>query len=308
MPPNPPHIDLEDGSVARTILTKPILTKPILIKQTADPVKTPVTDRCLDLQCWLVDRGQTRSAPDSTRPMTPPMDQRLAQKFQHSTTEKKVELEAEIAALRSELKTLRQEKADLEILLEATAEHSDSVEAELHSTAIAALQQSEEMFRTIAEATPVPVLISRLSDGAVLYANTAASTTFGIPPDEFLTHNAMELYPGLSDRQEMLNAIAWDGGIQNFEMQCKRTDGSLLWVAASLRRFTFQGEPALLSALCDITQRKLEEESLKRQVQAMRIEIDQAKRAQQVKEITQSDYFQRLQAELERLQYPDDEI
>jgi hypothetical protein len=37
------------------------------------------------------------------------------------------------------------------------------------------------------------------------------------------------------------------------------------------------------------------EENLKRQVAELRIEIDEAKKAQQVAEITDTDYFQRLQ-------------
>jgi DNA repair ATPase RecN len=37
------------------------------------------------------------------------------------------------------------------------------------------------------------------------------------------------------------------------------------------------------------------EESLKRQVAELRIEIDEAKKAQQVAEITDTDYFQQLQ-------------
>ena len=216
------------------------------------------------------------------------------------------ELQLEIATLKRELIALKQEKADLEILLEATAEHSDSVEAELHHTAIEALRQSEEWFRTIAEATPAPVLICRLEDSAILYANTAASIMFGLAIEELLNRRSLEFYHNLDDRQAMLDAVKQDGFVQNFELQCKRADGRLFWVAASLRQLTFNHEPTLLTALHDITQRKLEEEDLKRQVREMQIEIDQAKRDRQVAEIVQTDYFQQLQAEVELLRYPED--
>jgi PAS domain S-box-containing protein len=227
-------------------------------------------------------------------------------KFQNLEAQQVTELRSEISALNRELLELKQEKADLEILLEATAEHSDSVEAELHNTAIAALKQSEEMFRTIAEATPVPVLISRIEDGSILYANTAATTTFGIPPEDLSNHSTLEFYHDLGDRQKLLAALECEGCVESFELQCKRADGSLFWVAASLRRLIFNDELTFLTALCDITQRKLEEEALKRRVQEMQIEIDQAKRAKQVAEIVRSDYFQRLKAEVEQLRYPDD--
>jgi PAS domain S-box-containing protein len=216
-------------------------------------------------------------------------------------------LEAQILALKQELAALKQEKADLEILLDATAEHSDSVEAELHSTAIAALKQSEEMFRTLAAATPVPVLISRIQDGTILYANVAASATLGLAPEAYSNHSTLDFYCDLGDRQRLLEQVEREGAVQNVEIQCQRTDGCRLWVSASLQLFLFQGEPTLLTALCDITQRKLDEEALKRQVEAMQIEINQAKRRQQVTEIVQSDYFQELQAELANLRGPDGE-
>jgi PAS domain S-box-containing protein len=227
--------------------------------------------------------------------------------FQQSDAHlKQAAMQAELLMLREEIAALKQEKADLEILLEATADHSDSVEAELHDAAIAALRQSEEWFRAIAEATPVPVFISRIEDGAILYANTATSTTFGSPVEALLEKKTIEFYLDPNDRLKLLERIQREGVIQNLEVQCKRADGSVFWVSASLRQLTFSDQPTLLTALHDITQRKLEEEALKRQVRAMQIEIDQAKRARQVAEITQTDYFQTLQAEVEHLRYQED--
>nr|RNJ65132.1 MAG: MEKHLA domain-containing protein [Leptolyngbya sp. IPPAS B-1204] len=228
--------------------------------------------------------------------------------FQLSGAEPELtELRAEVAALRRELSALKQEKTDLEILLEATAEHSDSVEAELHHTAIEALRQSEEWFRTIAEATPVPVMICRVEDSTILYANTAAGVMFGRTAEELLHQRSLEFYHDPNERYRLLEAVKQDGSVQNFELQCKRADGNLFWVAASLRQLTFNQEPTLLTALHDITERKLAEEALKQQVRDMQIEIDHAKRARQVAEIIQTDYFQQLQAEVEQLRYPDED-
>ncbi|GAB4240687.1 MAG: hypothetical protein Kow00121_67080 [Elainellaceae cyanobacterium] len=217
------------------------------------------------------------------------------------------QLQAEVVALKRELTALKQEKTDLEILLEATAEHSDSVEADLHHTAIEALKHSEEWFRTIAEATPVPVLICRVEDGAILYANTAAGITFGLTVEELLKRRSLEFYHCPGDRQQLLDVVKCNGFVQNFELQFKRADGTPFWVTASLRQLTFSQEPTVLTALCDITQRKLEEEALKQQVREMQIEIDHAKRVQQVAEIVQTDYFQQLQAEVDLLRYPEED-
>ena len=276
------------------------------------PHPTPEIDKLINFANgeWLVNDELLSSLVNS-----PPNHFRtngVSEAFQFSlhptgTESQMTQLQAEIAALKHELTTLKQEKTDLEILLETTAEHSDSVEAELHHTAIEALRQSEEWFRTIAEATPVPVLISRVEDGAILYTNTAAGGMFGLSTEELLQRRSLEFYHNPDDRRSLLEAIERDGSVQSFELQFKRADGSLFWVTASLRQLTFSQEPTILTALCDITQRKLEEEALKQQVREMQIEIDHTKRVRQVAEIVQTDYFQELQAEVERLRYPEED-
>jgi hypothetical protein len=57
-----------------------------------------------------------------------------------------------------------------------------------------------------------------------------------------------------------------------------------------------QDEVAILSRVFAsmIAQVKARENSLKKQVEELRIEIDQAKKAKEVTQITESDYFQRL--------------
>ena len=56
----------------------------------------------------------------------------------------------------------------------------------------------------------------------------------------------------------------------------------------------------------DISERKRVEQQLKQQLKDLKIEIDQNKREKEVAKITQSDYFQELQAEAESLRFDDD--
>jgi PAS domain S-box-containing protein len=117
--------------------------------------------------------------------------------------------------------------------------------------------------RLIAEATPVPVLIARLEDGAILYANTTASSTFGLPVDQLLSHQIQDFYFNPSDRQELVEALSRAESIQHRELQCKRADGTPFWVTASFQPLTFNGEATVLSAWSDITDRKQAEEALR---------------------------------------------
>ncbi|HBB30477.1 MAG TPA: hypothetical protein DDZ80_04415 [Cyanobacteria bacterium UBA8803] len=180
----------------------------------------------------------------------------------------------QIASLTHELEEIKQEKSDLEILLEATTEHSDAVEAELHEEAVEAKRQTEEQFQLITEATPVPILISQVSDGTIVYANAQASSTFGLTTEELLARKSLDLYYDRSERQELLNILAKKGYVQNYEIRCRKADGNRFWVTVSLRQFTFNGQPTILSAFYDITERKQAEEALREKEAFLQLVLD----------------------------------
>jgi len=76
----------------------------------------------------------------------------------------------ENASLRQEIAALKQENADLEILLETTTEHSDTVTAQLHNQAIQAVRDSEKRLLQFLEAMPVGVAVLD-HQGCLYYIN-----------------------------------------------------------------------------------------------------------------------------------------
>ncbi|HEY9706158.1 MAG TPA: adenylate/guanylate cyclase domain-containing protein, partial [Allocoleopsis sp.] len=69
------------------------------------------------------------------------------------------ELLAEIDNLRQQLEILRQEKFDLEILLENTTEHSDTVAAQLHEEAVEEVHRSERRLAQFLEGVSVGIFV-----------------------------------------------------------------------------------------------------------------------------------------------------
>jgi PAS domain S-box-containing protein len=183
--------------------------------------------------------------------------------LQREKADLETRLQVTLERANAKIQQLQQEKADLEIILETLTEHSDTVAAELQDQAAEAIRQSEEQFRLIAEAAPVPVLISNIADGVILYANNIAGSTFGIAPSELIGRSTQEFYWSSSDRQTLLTVFAKHGFVQNHELQLKRQDGTPLWVMLSLRPFMFNGELTFLSAICDISDRKQAEDALR---------------------------------------------
>ncbi len=118
----------------------------------------------------------------------------------------KEELLLEIEKLRQEVENLKREKTDLEILLETTSLHSDSVEAELHDKALEAVREGEAKLAQFLEAIPVGVAVLDAT-GKPYYANRAAVQLLGkgvVPsisvykiPDIYQLYvaNSSHLYP-----------------------------------------------------------------------------------------------------------------
>ncbi|MBD2742187.1 ATP-binding protein [Coleofasciculus sp. FACHB-1120] len=122
------------------------------------------------------------------------------------------------------------------------------------------LRESEERFRLIAETTPVPLLISRLSDSKILYANMACSSMLGLPTQDLIGRHAQEFHYDSEARKELLKIMAKNGYVRNYEFQAKKVDGTPFWINLSIQPIAFNGEQAMLSGFQDITERKRMEE------------------------------------------------
>ena len=125
-----------------------------------------------------------------------------------------------------------------------------------------ALRQSEERFRAIAELSPSPIIITRISDGLVLYANDQTRSLFGVDLRDAEKYKATDFYCNPDDRQQLLKKLEREGFVRNEELQYKTTDGSQLCVLVSQQPLSYRGEAAVLSVFTDITERKKMEEAL----------------------------------------------
>ncbi|MEG4089198.1 ATP-binding protein [Microcoleus sp. Pol12B4] len=176
----------------------------------------------------------------------------------------------DVQRLSAELENLKREKVDLELLLETTTEHSDTMEAHLLSKAQLALRSSEEQFRAIASATPVPILVSRLCDGLIMYANAQLASLLNIPLEKLIGCTTPDFYFNPADRPKVLEALAKEGYLQNYELHCKKSDGSAFWAMISVQSLVFNGQQTALCVLYDLTQRKEAEQTLQESEKRLR--------------------------------------
>lgn len=84
----------------------------------------------------------------------------------------------EIERLRQQVADLKEEKADLKILLETTAQHSDTVETQLRDRALEAVREGEIKLAQFLEAIPIGVAVLD-SQGKPYYVNHAGQQLLG---------------------------------------------------------------------------------------------------------------------------------
>jgi PAS domain S-box-containing protein len=127
------------------------------------------------------------------------------------------------------------------------------------------LQDSEAKFRVISQAIPIPLVISRLSDGVIIYANPEFLHTFKFSSDDLLQQKVSDLYHNKSDWNKLLTEFNHNGFLHNHEIQLHKADGTNLWLVTYWRYLKYNNEPAVLQLFNDITDRKNSEVKLQEQ-------------------------------------------
>jgi PAS domain S-box-containing protein len=130
--------------------------------------------------------------------------------------------------------------------------------------AVTSLQESEEKFRTLAETAAMAIFIHQ--GGNFLYANRAAQVIGGYSVAEYLTMNFLSLvHPDYLDLVKARARERLDGNHEvptQYEFKILRKNGGERWVLMTGGITVYEGKPAVIGTLIDITERKKAEEEL----------------------------------------------
>ena len=132
-----------------------------------------------------------------------------------------------------------------------------------------ALRESEERFRSIANAHPVPVIICTINEGEVLYASPAAAGLWGGPGGDLIGRRVTEFYAEPRDRETFLAAFKRDGHLDSFPLRLKRADGREFPAAVAARPIVYDSRPAIVSGIFDLTEQKAAEAEIAKQREAL---------------------------------------
>lgn len=139
------------------------------------------------------------------------------------------------------------------------------VEALNRKRAEKVLQESEAQHRSLFDGVPVG-LYRTTPGGQILDANPALAEMLSYPDhDSLLQVNAADLYVNAEDRRRWQALMEGEGVVQDFEVQLRRRDGTIIWGRDNARAIQ-DSEGGVLyyeGAVKDITESKMAEEALR---------------------------------------------
>lgn len=130
-----------------------------------------------------------------------------------------------------------------------------------------ALRDSEQRFRSIAEAHPVPVVIVRMTDGMVVYASPSARSLFGIT--DYVGVRAVDFYAEPAERTRIMAIVEKNGIIENVETVLRRAGGASFPAALTSRQILWEGQSAIVTGVLDLTEAKKAAAEIARQREAL---------------------------------------
>lgn len=126
-----------------------------------------------------------------------------------------------------------------------------------------ALKESEERYRTLFERVPV-ALFRSTPTGKIVDANSAHTRILGYPSREaWFAQNTLDHYIDPQDRQKWRAIAERDGIVNDFEVQMRRYDGTIIW-ARLISQAVRDSEGRVVyydGSIEDITERKRDEEA-----------------------------------------------
>lgn len=127
---------------------------------------------------------------------------------------------------------------------------SDQTKNEQH------LLASEQRLRAALEVLPYPILIARRDDGRILFVNRKTCLLLAQSAGGLLKSKAFDFFVTATDREEFLTLLTTIHEVRELEMKLQAHGGRQFTAELAAITMDYNGQPAMLVALNDISARK----------------------------------------------------
>jgi diguanylate cyclase (GGDEF)-like protein/PAS domain S-box-containing protein len=126
-----------------------------------------------------------------------------------------------------------------------------------------AVRRSEHNVRVLFAASPVAMVLVRMEDSTVLFGNKRCADLFGFTLEELQGKKSPDYYVDPKARERVIGRVMAEGQVDGEVVLMRRNSGEEFWALLSARAIEFEGAPALLAGISDVTTQKRLEERLR---------------------------------------------
>jgi PAS domain S-box-containing protein len=123
-------------------------------------------------------------------------------------------------------------------------------------------RDSEARLRGILENSPIGVAVIRDGDNVILFHNARFPEVLRGPGENLVGTSSTRFWTDMNEREKAREKFRKDGRVVNREVMYRGMDGSDVWSLSTYERANWEGDPARLIWLFDVTEEKANREAL----------------------------------------------
>ncbi len=139
-------------------------------------------------------------------------------------------------------------------------------------------RMNEEVYRNPVEQSPLGICL--VQDGRLRYFNTRLAEIFGYSRDELNNLDVLAALTAPECQDEVqgryCSLLSGDTGSEHYELCGRHKDGRIIHLENFATRLQFEGRPAVIGSLVDVTERKRMDEALKSSEERLKIIFEYA--------------------------------